>query len=208
MEKYATLTLNLTNEQVILALPKVKPGLSKYLGIQSHFDAIKDTSLIENAEFQKRFNGFYRVSRMSPQWYKGFYGVFDSSRNSTPTFLELLTALHSVTNRCEASFASKLLATLDPTMPVIDSVVLGILKAKVPGPLTLNRLQEVSFLHQEMSRCYEEFLKSENGRDLVNLFEATYPVESQRLSEVKMLDFILWQTREERTKKPKKNTIN
>lgn len=207
METQATLTLNLNEEQIRLALPKVKLGLSKYLAIQSHFKALTDGPLGENAEFMKRFNGFYRVSRMSPQWYDAFYKVFDNSRKSTPSFFELLTSLYAVTNRCEASFASKLLATLDPTMPVIDSIVLSILKTKIPRLPTPNRLEKVSLLHQEIGRCYREFLGSKQGESLVSQFKSVYSIESKLLSEVKMLDFILWQTREEKIRKSRKIII-
>jgi hypothetical protein len=40
--------------------------------------------------------------------------------------------LHRTTGRCEASFASKLSATIGPTMPVIDSVVLRNLNLRLP----------------------------------------------------------------------------
>jgi len=36
-----------------------------------------------------------------------------------------MVLLTAVTGRIEASFTSKLLATLDPTLPVIDTIVLG-----------------------------------------------------------------------------------
>ena len=36
----------------------------------------------------------------------------------------VLDLLHQETNRYEASFASKLIATINPSMPVIDSIVL------------------------------------------------------------------------------------
>ncbi|HEY0109503.1 MAG TPA: hypothetical protein VGB67_07750, partial [Fibrella sp.] len=166
--------------------------------IQDHLRASSGISLKEDLAFQKRFNGYYRVSRLPKKWYEAFYNIFDNSRNSIPAYSDLLTTLYAATNRCEASFASKLLATLDPTMPVIDSVVLGILNTKIPGPSTPNRLEKVALLHGEIGRCYKDFLKSKQGQSLISQFKATYPAESQLLTDIKMLDFILWQTREEK----------
>ncbi|MHA3795442.1 hypothetical protein ACX0MU_27540 [Rhizorhabdus wittichii] len=73
-----------------------------------------------DAHFQRTFNGLYMVRRGAP-WRKAFYDLFETQKTAgEQSFQHVLTVLHDLTGRVEASFASKLLATIDPAMPVYD----------------------------------------------------------------------------------------
>jgi len=88
----------------------------------------------------------------------------------------------------EESFASKLAATIDPNLPVIDSWVrcnLGLGRA-----FSTENAKEI---HQKIREQYAEFLSTENGKYLIRRFAETYP--EAHITHVKMLDFVLWQTR-------------
>ena len=54
-------------------------------------------------------------------------------------FPEALRALRERTGRLEASFASKLVATLDPNKPVIDKFVLSNFNLRLPYHGAANR---------------------------------------------------------------------
>jgi hypothetical protein len=51
-------------------------------------------------------------------------------RDNLLDFRTCLTRIHVATGNVEASFASKLPATLNPTLPVLESVVLGLVTVK------------------------------------------------------------------------------
>src|SRR5260370_6559189 len=99
------MTLTLTKVQIDTALPRVAEGLHKYLWLQDHRDS---GDLRLNAEYQRRFNHFYRVRR-GKKWQECFYALLESKKGTRVDFAEILDALHRSTNRYEASFASKLL---------------------------------------------------------------------------------------------------
>ena len=103
--------------------------------------------------------------------------------------------------RVEASFASKLIATLDPSQPVIDSKVFRILRLSLPPrtETTDRRIDGVVARRDELASGYAAFLKTETGRFLVRRFREQYPRTG--LTEVKMLDLILWKA--ERTDRPR-----
>lgn len=82
--------------------------------------------------FQKKFNGFYRVRRCSVNWQPQFFALLGKTIKEDLTFGEVLKSIHKNTGRYEASFASKLCATVYRTAPVIDSIVLAILELKLP----------------------------------------------------------------------------
>ncbi|QJD78901.1 hypothetical protein [Spirosoma rhododendri] len=196
MQQFSTLTINLTNQQIESSLVKIKAGLAKYLAIQKRFNELEGQPIHSDDNFKKSVNGFYRIRQKPATWYATFYKLLDDSRSTKPDFATVLHELSKATNRFEVSFASKLLATIDPQMPVIDSVVLKYLNVKIParkGENYQERHDAVCALHSAMSRCYMDYLASEQGQRLITQFRQTYPKAD--ISTVKMLDLVLWQTR-------------
>ena len=112
--------IELTRTQIEDALPRIAPGLARYVWLQDHRDA---NDIRNDLVYKKRFNHFYRVRR-GTEWQDKFYALLESNKHQTVSFAQVLHALHQGTKRYEPSFASKLLATINPDMPVIDSVVL------------------------------------------------------------------------------------
>ena len=124
---------------------------------------------------------------------KSFFWPAREQEERQAQFSEVLDDLHKATNRYEASFASKLLATIDPSMPVIDSIVLRNLNLKLPASSSKDRLARICELHATMVISFNEFLSTENGKYLIQRFHAKY--QEANVTEIKMLDLVLWQTR-------------
>lgn len=182
--------LKLTIEQVEAALPRVSVGLAKYTWLQNEL-LVRDVS--RDAEFQKRFGGFYRVRR-NAAWRDTYFQVLERAKREIISFEEALRSVHRATGRVEASFASKLVATIDPNQPVIDSVVLRNLGLKLPAVSASNRFSEIAQLHSQLSEVYARFLETRSGGDLVARFQRAYP--GSPVTRTKMLDLVLWQSRE------------
>ena len=92
----------------------------------------------------------------------------------------------------EASFASKLVATLDPSQPVIDAFVLQNLGLRLPAYGASNRAGRICEVHRTLVAAFSGFLANEAGNYLVTEFRRAYP--GTGITEVKMLDLVLWQT--------------
>jgi hypothetical protein len=187
--------IRLTRTDILKALPKVTEGLGKYLCIQALVEQASD--LTQDAIFQKRYNGFYKVRR-NEEWRRHYYKILESQRHKKKgkglEFLDVLKTIHRETGKVEASFASKLTATIDTSLPVIDSIVMKNLGLKLPGSGTPQRLSEMAKVYDEMTAYYKNYLGTEDGKYLVEQFEKQYP--RAKISNVKMLDFVLWQTRQ------------
>ncbi len=181
--------LNLTTAQVQAALPRIAVGLAKYTWLQNEF-LVREVS--GDTEYRKRYGAFYRVRR-NVQWRDAFFQILERAKSTPVSFDEALRALHAETGRVEASFASKLVATLDPVQPVIDSVVFKNLGLKLPTAAAVDRFSEIQDLHRRLCHLYSGYLASESGRDLVERFREAYP--GAQVTETKMLDLILWQSR-------------
>jgi hypothetical protein len=176
-------------KDIVAALPRVAAGLQKYVWLQDH---LSDRNVASDAEYQRRFAGFYRVRRGSV-WRGAFFELLEGRKSNGLPFGEALQLLHRETGRVEASFASKLVATIDPHQPIIDSVVLTNLGLRLPARGAADRLQQVERLHGRLCDWYREQLASHQGQELVRLFRESYPQVA--ITDVKAVDLVLWQIR-------------
>jgi hypothetical protein len=173
------------------ALPYIAVGLGKYCWIQA---ALATTDVAYDRDFQTRFNAFYRVRR-GAAWRSAFFALLQQEKSCPRPFAKVLRALHAATGRVEASFASKLAATADPEKPVIDSFVLKNIGLRLPPPGVIEqRLMRVEQLYDRLGHVSGQFLATETGRYLVDRFLASYP--RHPVTRAKMLDLVLWQTRQ------------
>lgn len=182
--------IQLDEARIARALPLVAADLEKYCWLQA---ALATTDVARDREFQTRFNAFYRVRRNSA-WRSAFYGLLQQNKSKRQPFAEVLGALHAATGRVEASFASKLVASVDPDMPVIDAFVLKNLGLRLPriGPIE-TRLTRIVELHDRIRRIFSDYLDTDTGRHVVARFEESYP--NRQVTRAKMLDLVLWKAR-------------
>lgn len=183
------MSIDLTKPHIDIAIPRIAKGLEQYLWLQANRDT---GDLRSNLLFRKRFNHFYRVRR-GKGWQDEFYGLLERKKGKQVAFREVLTELYQATNRYEASFASKLLATLDPQMPIIDSIVLRNLNLKLPPSASQDRADRICAIHESLLYRFRDFLATDNARYLIHRFRCAYPQAD--ITAMKMLDLVLWQTR-------------
>jgi hypothetical protein len=171
---------------------RIKVPLEKYVWIQ---EQVRSSGWNSNyPEFRRRFNGFYRVRRGSA-WQVSFFGLMDETRKtgSGISFRDCLSRMHVKTGSWEASFTSKLIATLDPKQPVIDSVVLRNLNLRLPRPHENDRAGKIVALHDQLAALFSDFIQSEIGRDQIEIFRNHF--HGTEISDVKIVDLMLWQLR-------------
>lgn len=180
--------IQLTESIIDGALSRVGTGIRKYCWIQENVHAC-DVS--QDNEFQKHFNAFYRVRRGS-DWRRHFYILLQSSKTSGITFTQALQLLLEETSRYEASFASKLVATLHPEKPVIDQHVLRNFGLRLPSGR--NREHRCVACYDELCEKYAALLKSAEGAMALEKFNVLFP--SDGITDLKKLDLVLWQIRD------------
>ena len=167
-------------------------GLGQYQNIQTLAAGL--TVFEDDFVFRKRLNHFYRVRR-APAWQDAFYALMTVAKGTVVTFRQVVERLHVSTGRYEASFASKLFATLHPTSPVIDSIVLKNLGLRLPTSTAAHpqRIGGIVQVHVDLASDFAAFLATPMGVYLVAAFNAIYP--ASRITDEKKVDLVLWQTR-------------
>ncbi len=94
----------------------------------------------------------------------------------------------------EASFASKLVASIDPDQPVIDSLVLKNLGLRLPPKTSHDRFSRIVDLHRDLAEWYHAQLASLEGVRALERFRKAYP--DARITDMKALDLIIWKVRD------------
>lgn len=170
-----------------MILDRVKIGIEKYNWLMKR---VHEVDISADAEFQKFFNGFYRMRQRPASFYQSYYVYLESNKtNHELTFEDVVTHLYKETGAIHASFGSKLLATVNPDMPIWDKFVLQNLGLRAPYVYEKDRLQKIIYLYQKICSWYQ----SEEAQKKLETFNELFP--DTDISDVKKIDFILWATR-------------
>jgi hypothetical protein len=175
---------------------KIEKGLFQYKEIMTIF---KCSQNIEKDDvLQKRYKTFYRMNtaRKDAQFYKGYFNLLKNARQGDivdmPTILKQLKRL---SNKHEISFASKLLATVDPKLPIWDSRVRERVNERGEIKLKANykNTDECVEAYNSLVSWYGKFMKSNEAKMMIAEFDSHFPKE--KISAIKKVDFIFWQTK-------------
>lgn len=177
-----------------------KDALIRLMGMDKYNDIIlmkndKNIDLSTSPKFKKCFNSFYRVRRNS-EWQNDYYQFFEKNKNNKEiTFNEILDYMYKRTNgNVEASFCSKMLATINPNMPIWDQYVLKNLEINVDGKTKEEKLENTKLAYKKIVEDVYNKLKEESIKNTIKEFREFFP--EFNFSDVKILDFILWNNRD------------
>ncbi len=144
--------------------------------------------------FQRAFNGYYRVRR-NEEWRRHYYELLGKARREHYSFDEIITSLYRMSGNVEASFSSKLLHTIDATKPIWDQYVLQNLGLVLTGKTQEEKLKNAIVLYKQIEKWYEDYLKTQEAQENIAVFDQMLP-EYTWVSDVKKIDCLLWSKRE------------
>ena len=155
-------------------------------------DNVHFVDVSKDLYFQRKFNYFYKVRRGN-EWRNEYYSVFQSVKNVTISFDEILNELHRRTKWMEPSFSSKMLATINPEMPIWDSHVLKTLglDQKWESHKTIGNAIQIYKIICEEYKDYKNTTEWRENIDVLDSFCSVYPRYSS-VSDVKKIDFLMW----------------
>ena len=170
---------------------KLEKGMQKYIYLRRH---LYETNVSLDLEFQKTFNGFFRMRQRSADFYRDFYSWLEQHKETGVDFKETLTYFYEKHHRLEISFSSKLVALINPNKPIWDSVVTtGHFGIKAPYSYCKNRLEAAINKYEMYCKLYDEYMKTQSAELMIREFDRLYP--NNNISDVKKVDFMLWISR-------------
>jgi len=182
----------ISTDRIKKALKKasLKTGLEKYNFIMQTF---KEVDVSTDIFFQKKFKGFYRVRR-NDDFCKLYFSMLETykRKNAEPVFSELLDTFFEKFEKLEASFISKMLATINDSYPIYDRNILAILRISKPSYLLSpeDRKNKICEIYAMLIKWYNDFIPSDEGKKWLKLFNDEFP--NTRISSIKKIDLILW----------------
>ena len=170
--------------------------LAKSLGLDRYaelLNAAKMTDVSLNPEFQRSFNGFYRVRR-NKEWRDCYYRLFEIAKANYFGFADIIGFLFVETGNVEASFSSKMLAMIDPEKPIWDQYVLQNLGLELKGKTPPEKVRNAVAVYQQIQEWYAGYLKSDQAKGNIAEFNRVLP-DYAWISDVKKIDYLLWSKR-------------
>lgn len=143
--------------------------------------------------YQKRFDAFYRVRR-DEKWKNIFFNYFESVKNNKSIkFEEIIKYLYKETGNIEASFSSKMLVTINPNMPIWGQYILSNLNLNVEGKTKKEKLENTIKTYYKIVEIENDKLKEKDIKQTIEDFKDYF--SEYNLSDIKILDYILWNNR-------------
>jgi hypothetical protein len=191
---------------MIVNIEKIEDVLMKSLEDACGLTAYKktlDKGNINSIDYQKNFTNYYRVRR-DACWLEKFYAFLEKNKDNTSiTFKEILMELSSwehnikksknnpngVGKTIEASFASKLLATINPNYPIWDSQVVRALNISIIDED--DKITTYVKAYSDLCKAIKNYIESEEGKVAIVLFNKQFP-NYEWVSNYKKIDFYLW----------------
>jgi len=170
--------------------------ISNYLGLEKYsyiIDELKKVDISTDINYQTTFNSFYKIRR-DKKWRKVYYDYFEKNKNNDNlTFEQVIRYLYKKTGNIEASFSSKLLATINPKMPIWDQYVIKNLKLSLSGNTKEEQLKNAIDLYDKIVDKYNCLLQREDIKIVINQLNCI--LKKYKMEDTKILDFILWSIR-------------
>lgn len=179
-------------KKAIKLLEQRKASIARYYDLLQLSAAV---NVAEDLSFQKAFTAFYRLRR-DKHWRAYYFELFErmKSRKTQASFEEIQLRLFQKCGQIESSFSSKMLATINPDMPIWDSYVLKNLGLKLRGKNKEERFSMAVVLYDNICSWYKDFLKTDESKEMIGMFDQAFP-EYSNITEIKKIDFIIWALR-------------
>lgn len=175
--------------QIEKSLPKKETRIKKYVSIMY---MLHNCDVSKYEIFRKSYNDFYKMRQRSREYYDIYFKYLEQQKNNLfITFGDILTYIYENTGRCEASFSSKFLATINPNMPVWDTNVLSNLSIKVPYNNCKNRIEKIINIYSELCEYYKGFMTTDNAKQIIRLFDDIFP-QYNSITDIKKIDLAIW----------------
>ena len=172
-------------------IEKIQSGIDKYQYLRGR---LFETDVSTDKDFQKAFNGFFRMGRRSEEYYADYYWYLQQNKMNGINFADALAFLYNKYGKLEMSFVSKMVAIVNPVFPIWDSVVTkGHFGITAPYANAKDRLHKGIEKYENYCHCYDTYMQSTSAKEKIAEFERLFPRTD--ISDVKKLDFMLWQER-------------
>ena len=175
-------------EQAQEALLTIRRRVEQYAWLR-HALYTRDVS--QDRHFRRAFLSQYKLRQQDREVLRFYFRWLEEHKRRSVSFEQALLDLYRAFGLLEPAAASKLAATIDPSLPVWDAQMLGRLGVR---PLALERdhrrVDRTLEAYETLRDWYGRYLLSRDGRMAVEVFDTVYPETG--FSDMKKVNFVIW----------------
>jgi len=167
-------------------------GLGEYCWLRQHLNEA------ESEEFKRRYSFFFKLRR-SDAWRTEYFRYLSQVQKTGTDFKKTLRYLYEMGKTIgmkrasvEPSFASKLVAIVDPSKPIWDSHVMSCFGLVQKAINPEEKIAEALQLYAKLKDGYAELLVLKASREAIAHFDKVFPEYNDIVLSVKKLDCFLW----------------
>lgn len=179
----------------------VTKRIADLLGFKTYTEIMKMVREVNVSScdcFRRKFVDYYKVRR-NPDWLNSYFEYFQQVKDSPSVCFDTIidyiyNNMHTnrkQANPVEPSFSSKMLATIKPDHPILDSQVLDSMKLSVSGETPEERLRSAKTIYTEICQRYAKYLVTDDCNEMIALFDSYFP-DYQNIPAYKKIDWFLW----------------
>ena len=175
---------------------------------------LHNTNVVEDGEYQKKYKNFFALRRLvtekdkdiKAEKFKKYFEILEKFKNEKidiDTAKQIYDECCEINGRRELSFATKIMHVIDNDFPIYDSVVGG-----DHFGFYMYQNTDAWAMYLEYKTNFEDYVKkSEDAMKMIEIFDKKFPqykdVKYGGFSDIKKVDFVLWQDKKKDEKKPK-----
>ena len=172
-------------------LLKRKSKIKTYVWLMNRYNELNG-KIANDIEFKKKYRWFYGMvlaKSITPAMSDQYFQYMEDHYNEDLSFDKVLDDVSAITGRNEISFASKLLATINPNTVIWDRNIRAYLDID-----DANDNAETKLLYKELCLEMIDIVESPAGQDWIKIFDELFGDEFDvsKITDVKKVDFVLW----------------
>ena len=187
------------SDHILKRMIERRERLSDYAWLR---DNLLKVDVVSNQKYRNKFQHFYTFYNENDElirdkdWLDIFFSILQREKcNTDVSFSNVLCEIEGDTGRIETSFSSKLIATINPEMPVYDSQIRESLGLRNPSSFTRDeRIEIAEEVYCELQEKTLEIISLDGFNELKRSFDEIFP-EYRGFTDIKKLDLFLWQNR-------------
>jgi hypothetical protein len=157
----------------------------------------------EDEQYLKRFVAFYKIRFFKKKSDKQLHyfkkQLLSTSRGNKVEFDRIFMRLSDYSGKSQLSYASKIIATANPEMAVVDKHVLKNLsmhRSYIKNKK--DRYKKDVELYNNINSFIKDLCRKKEGKELIRAFDKRTKLipEALKICAVKKIDFMLWRMRE------------
>lgn len=171
----------------------MKEGLKHFQDYLYLLYNLHNTNVAENAEYQKKYNGYWVMGRQSHEYYKKYFSILENNKNNKEiSFNYVIKELNSIDNKIQFSFSSKLIHMINNEKPIYDKMVSHFYN--LPdwnGSCYDERIKKINRIYDFLIKEYKR-VKNEDLLSISVKKARSYYDLDERFTDEKIMDSIIW----------------